>query len=187
MSKTSGLLHPEPKPFTLSGARLRLQAAFDATPVEHQAGVLAQRNPGLRSQGSTFLTPVTWEALAAADWERYEHAEVAPGCQAWKALIPGFLGVMSLDALPPGSQLYLRDGHATGFVEAVYEAPEGARVPVEYTTAIVGTHEGVEMVFTVFPGDPVKPSSLPAAEHKGREVTLAEARALGFRYVKISG
>lgn len=186
MRKKAFPSHPEPKPLTRSQEdERRISAAFANTPGDHAAGILAQRNPGPKAVGSTFLVSTTWRELAADLWYPYEHPEVAPGCQAWKAFVPGFLGVMDIDALPPSSRLRLSDGHATGFVEAVYEAPAGARVPIDYTTAIVGTHEGVEMVFTVFPGDPVRPSSLPAVEHLGREVSLEEARQLGFRYVKI--
>jgi hypothetical protein len=187
MVTKSGSPHPAPTPHTLSGPRLRVMAAFDATPEDHQAGVLAQRNPGPQALGSTFLTPTTWDELAAAAWEPYWHHEVVPGCWAVKASIPGLLGVMHIDELPATARLTLVDGHTTSFVEVVYHPPAGARVPVDYSTAVIGVHEGVEMVFTVFPGDPVRPSSLPAAEHKGREVSAEEARKLGFRYAKISG
>jgi hypothetical protein len=166
--------------------RHQFLSLLSATPSDHLAGILRQRNPGPQALGSRFFTPQDLASLTAAAWEPYWHQEVAPGCQAWRAPIPGFVGVMSLDELPPSSKLRLVDGHATGFVETVYDAPAGVLPPVEFTTAIVGVHEGVEMVFTIFPGLPVRPSSLPAAEHLGRVVTLDEARALGFRYAKLA-
>lgn len=160
-------------------------AAFDATPEEHAAGILRQRNPGPLALGSRFLTELTWGELAAAPWEPYQHDGVAPGCEALRAPIPGFLGVMHLDELPAGASLRLVDGHATGFVEAVYDAPGGVLVPIDYTTAIMGMDDGIIKIFTVFPGPPVQPSSLPTVKYEGRVVSVEEARELGFRHVKI--
>ena len=159
--------------------------ALSNTPDTHLAGILRQRNPGPAALGSRFLLPQSRASLLAAPWEPSWHEEVSPGCRAWQAPIPGLLGVLALAELPAAARLRLVDGHATGFVEAIYDAPGGALPPVDYTTAIVGVHEGQEIVFTLFPGPPVRPSSLPAVKYLGKVVTREAAHRLGFRYAKL--
>lgn len=160
------------------------RAALAATPADYLAGILKQRNPGPDALGSRFTVPQTVETLQGALWEPYVHPEVAPGCQAYRAPIRGTLGIVALEDVPSDAGLVLLDGHATGFVEAVWTTSR-ALPEVDYTTAIVGQDEGHDVVFTMFPGPPVRPSSLPATEFRGQEITVSLARRLGFRWVKI--
>ena len=130
------------------------------------------------------VTPVELEAsLAVANWEPYSHPQVMAGCEAFKASIPGRLGVVSLNDLPVDTSVTLDDRKKTGKVSAVVKGVRGLKV--DYTILILGQEQGEEVVFTFHPGDPIRASQVNVEGMHGKVVTPAEAIAMGLETAKI--
>ena len=149
---------------------------------------LAQR-AGLSEQASgSIYEEITAEQLEqkllTADWEEYSHPAVMDGCTAYKAALPGRLGVVELVSLPADSIVTLDDRKDTGKVSAVVEGVRGEEVP--FTVLILGHEQGEEVVFTFHPGDPVRPSQVQTESGMhGRQVTVSEARGMGLETAKV--
>ena len=124
------------------------------------------------------------QMLRAAEWESYSHEAVMTGCTAFRAAIPGKLGIVGVASLPSDTVVTLDDRKDTGKVSAVVE---GVRAEdVDFTVVILGEHEGAEVVFTFHPGDPIAPSLVPAEGQHGREVSIEEALSMGLEMAKIA-
>jgi len=107
------------------------------------------------------------------------------GCFAFKAELPGQLGIIGLAGLPADAVVTLDDRKNTGKVSAVVEGVRGEEVP--FTVLILGLEQGDEVVFTFHPGDPVRPSQVQAEPGlHGRTVTVSEALAMGLEMAKIA-
>ncbi len=66
------------------------------------------------------IEPTTLERLLInADWVPYTHPDIMEGCKAYKAYIPGHVGIINLDKLYPGAEVTLDDRKGTGKVSAV--------------------------------------------------------------------
>lgn len=153
---------------------------------EHWEGLLAQRSVGSKKgAGSVYaaLPEDILEMLLRSEWEEASHPDVMPGCSAYTAELSGMTGVVSLADLPDDAELELRDGHSTGKVELVVVGYPPERRTVPQTWLIIGQEEGEDVVFTFHPGEPVRPSEIPATV-SGR-VTKAEAQKMGFVWVKV--
>jgi hypothetical protein len=145
--------------------------------------------------GSTVHgTPAEVEALLLeAAWAPYEHSAVAPGCVAFRAHLPGPLrvGVVELARLDGALPVKLADVKSTGYYEVEIEAVHVSGTPAEYTdfvTAILGDHEGGEVVFTFHPGEPIAPSRVAVSTPglpSDAMIPVHEARRLGFTYAKV--
>jgi len=151
---------------------------------------LAQR-AGLsgQAQGSIYpgLTPEELEErLLQANWEGYSHPAIMEGCKAFRAEIPGALGIVSLAGLPSDTKVVLDDFKATKKVSAVVQGV--ARPAVDFTVLIVGrdAEDAPWMVWTFHPGDPIRPSQVPAEGLHGKVITVEEALAMGFDFAKIA-
>lgn len=124
------------------------------------------------------------QMLLTADWEEYSHTAVMSGCTAFIAELPGRLGVIELASLPSDKVVTLDDRKDTGMVSAVVQDVRGENVP--FTVLILGLEQGVEVVFTFHPGDPVRPSQVQhEAGMHGRQVTVSEALSMGLETAKI--
>lgn len=154
---------------------------------DHFGGLLTQRNPGPESSGSVFDAPQSAESLGAAEWTPYEHDAVQAPARAFRAPIAGKVGLVALASLPADETVRLVDGHETGFVSVVADGV--ASQPVDFTVALVGPGDnGEDIIWTVHPGDPIRPSSLEATdETSGKTLTAAEAIRLGFGFAKVGG
>lgn len=156
---------------------------------EHATQLLSTRNPGPEAMGSVFDVPQTWETLSAADWQPYSHPEIGGPATGFRAEIPGKVGLARLADLSPETPVVMVDGHETGFVSPV--VPGLDRQPVGFTVMLVGPadrEDPTPIVWTVFPGEPVRPSSLKVEDvPSGSTLTVAEAMALGFEYAKVGG
>jgi len=153
---------------------------------------LAQRaHPDASSQaaGSVYVgrTAVqVEEMLLGAAWEPYKHPSVMAGCSAFRAPLPGNMGLVALNKCPSSARVRLIDPKGTGTVEAALVAPLGPAV--EHTVAILGDEEGQEVCFTFHPGDPVRPSTLSAKDYPaGTELSAGEAWSLGLEWAKVVG
>lgn len=132
------------------------------------------------------LTPEALErVIPALHWESYEHPAVAAGCAAFRAELPGFVGVVPLRSLDLSQVVTLLDPKSSGFVEAVADF-DGDLPSSPFTVIILGQYEGREIVYTFHPGEPIRPSSV-AADRDGQRVTVDQAVRLGLEYAKVTG
>ncbi|HQU07860.1 MAG: hypothetical protein B7X04_02205 [Parcubacteria group bacterium 21-54-25] len=149
---------------------------------------LEQRLPG-GGVGSVILgvsTPEELEqALLEAEWEAYSHPAISEGCTAFRTRsLRGLLGVKPLAELPAGTTVTLDDRKGTGRVSAVVEGVRGD--DVDFLVLIVGEEDGREIVFTVHPGEPVRPSSVQATPGlHGKKITVEEALGMGLSTAKL--
>ena len=171
--------------------------AIDNTDPEYIKKSLEQRNPSSQSAGSTFLTSVSIDDLKTADWQPYNHPNINSPAIAYKADIPGKLGIAELKLLPSDLRVKFQPAHkgATEGVEVVAEIPQRSLV-VDHTTLILGPSKDDPnklVVWTFFPGDPTSQSE-PIMMDKVREVvggegdiaygTVADAINIGFNFAK---
>lgn len=163
--------------------------ALSNTPADHMEKTLRSRNPGPEAFGSRWESPQNMETLKAADWEEYSPPGLLPQCEAYKAALPGRLGIIDLNTLPGDTPLeVVVDGHDDRWKQAKFAAPPGFELPrVGHTTLIIGPDEdgsngGKDLVWTTFPGDPVRPDH--SSELIGK-TTVAEALAQGFLWAKV--
>lgn len=165
----------------------RIRAALLCTPNTYLASCLSQRAGTSPERLGSFYPdlspPEVFEALQAASWEAYDHPEVRSPAVAFKAAMPGVFGMVRLDALPHDTQLRLVDPKGTGLCDAtVVGGVDVALLAVEHTTMLLGPGDNGEVVWTFFPGDPIWPSTVTA--EPGKVISWAEAKALGFEWVK---
>lgn len=170
-------------------ATTRVQEAWMATPAVHQRRCLAQRADGPQRAGSYFPGAVPEEVeslLMLAGWEEYSHPAVQSPAVAFKAMIPGIVDLVPLaDLIDPSHEVMLLDPKGTGSVEACVRLSDSSGVPVEFTVALLGPGDDGEIVWTFFPGDPIRPSTIPAEGNVGRRATAAEAIAMGLTIAKV--
>lgn len=169
----------------------RVAAAVAATKEvagDYWRACLAQRagdSPGAAGSIYPGLSPEQVEAkLVSAEWEEYSHEAIMAGCVAFKAALPGQLGIVSLLTLPEDTPVVLDDRKNTGKVSATVSGVRGETV--QFTVIILGQEQGREVVFTFHPGDPIRPSVVPCkAGLHGKKITIGEAFAMGFAMAKI--
>jgi hypothetical protein len=122
--------------------------------------------------------------LLNASWEEYSHPAVMPGCVAFKAPIPGTLGIVELRSIVPDNFVKLDDRKGTGQVSCVVSGSRGETV--DFTVIILGDENGEEVVFTFHPGDPVRPSQIQVEPGMhGKQITVSEAISMGLETAKI--
>lgn len=133
-----------------------------------------------------YATPNNLEKLLLQiEWEPYEHPAVSAGCRAFRAWLPGFLGIVPLARLPHNALLEFKLGKDETYTEPVL-CEEGRVEPAAFTVIILGDEEPEvgEVVYTFHPGEPI-----PPFKHelflKGEVVTAAQARALQVAWVKL--
>ena len=181
--------------------------AFENTDPGYLETSVKQRNPGPQSAGSTFLQAITVDELINADWKPYPHPNIQSPAVAFKASIPGILGVADIKSLPPdqeiifqpahGGKATVKDGPKQGqqLAEAATQIPEGNR-EVEHTTLILGPSRGDPKKFTMwtfFPGDPTPKfpditmndirKKFNSDEERVR-ATVDDAIKMGYNFVK---
>lgn len=157
----------------------------------HFKNTFLTRNPGPESEGSTFLEPQTPESLMSANWEKYDHPDIAPPAIGYKADIPGKVGVIKLSELNPETPIKMELGHK-GEDEFVFPIISQSDVPsrlseVDFTTLLIGPGGDDLIVYTFFPGDPIMPSTTTPSEETESAKTVRDAMRLGFEYGKVSG
>jgi hypothetical protein len=166
-----------------SRRRAIAEAVTNSDPA-YLAKVLAQRNPGNDNRGSRFSRPMTVETLLEADWRPYRHPAVGKGVEAYRASIPGRVGMLELASLPPDTPVRLEDFKGVGHLSAI--VPWRGELPrVAHSVLLVGRgKDGRRIVYTVHPGDPVRAASVRNPALAGRTVTAREALDLGFSLAK---
>lgn len=169
----------------MSDVMSTVRAAFAASDPSYLERCLAQRLPGAAGAGSRFLSTLTLDDLQSAPWEEYAHPAISGGAKGFRAPIRGRLGIVRLADLDPQATVTLDDRKSTGWVEPTIEGVLGPEQ--DFTVLIIGPHEGKEVVFTFFPGEPINPSRVQAegATAHGTKVTVEEALKLGLEWAKI--
>ena len=126
------------------------------------------------------------DKILTSQWEEYRHENLAPDttgfCCHW---IGGCIGTVPLTTLDDTQVVILDDRKNTGRVSATVKGVRGAST--DLTVIILGQHEGREVIFTIHPGAPVKPSTvtMESGMH-GKTITAKEAIELGLQTAKIT-
>jgi len=124
------------------------------------------------------------KALLEVCWTPYYHQAIQKGCTAFKAGLPGLIGIIRLTELRPQTLVTLDDRKNTSNISAVVKGIRGKFAPI--TVLILGQEKGQEVVFTFHPGEPIKASQVKAETGlHGKSITVTEALKLGLEYAKI--
>ena len=172
---------------TSTAIRDRIAAAIAATreviagyfekTLAQRAGTVGSIYPGLTAEQIEA-------AITAAVWEPYSHENVQPGCTAFRAPLPGQLGIVPLAGLGPEAVVVLDDRKNKGTVSATVAGVRGEEV--NFTILILGQEQGREVVYTFHPGEPVVPSTVTTQPGlHGKVTTVGEALAMGLTSAKI--
>lgn len=157
----------------------------------HFENAFITRNPSPESEGSTFLTTQSAESLASASWSLYNHPDVQAPAVAFKADIPGYFGMVDLEIIDPEIPVNLVKAHKGAMEEAACIIPSDSisRPKEGFTTILLGpAGEKGEIVYTFFPGPPIKPAStLWTQELSDNIKTVGDAISEGFKWGKLSG
>ena len=186
-----------------------VKQAFANTDPEYLKASVVQRNPGPEAAGSVFSSPVSPDDLISANWEPYNHPNINSPAIAFKAPIPGILGIAEIKGLPQeqpvrfqpahGGKVTVKDEDSPKFgqqlAEVVTQIPEGNR-KVKHTTLILGPTKDDPnklTMWTFFPGDPTPKfpditmddvrQSLGSQEETV-VATIADASEMGYNFVK---
>lgn len=147
---------------------------------------VAQRLSNGVGSVTTFSDATELEnALLSAEWFEFNHPAVMAGCVAYATNdIVGEYGIVELRSLASDVIVTLDDRKGTGKVSCTVQGVRGQRV--SHTVIMLGDEQGVEVVFTFHPGDPVKASQVTCEPGMhGRKVTVSEALDMGLETAKI--
>lgn len=165
--------------------------AIRNTPIDYLKKTLETRNPGPLAQGSQFFTEQDPVTLAKTKWVPYNHPSIQAPARGFMANIPGRVGVVKIDRFVGGVIDLVPSRKGADYLDAVMRVPKHRLFEympiVQFTVALVGPDDGgKDILWTVFPGDPIPPSAVTAGTRveKGR-ITLAEAKELGIEYAKL--
>jgi hypothetical protein len=169
----------------------RVRKAFEKSDPDYIEKCFAQRNPGPESLGSQFFSKMSVADMLTADWEEIVHPDVMAPAKAFRtSSLGGRIGVAEVARLCANSVAHIRPSpKGTGEMEMVVERTLDKMPEVEFTTLLLGPgDEGTdlaneEVVWTFFPGDPVRPSELKVDAQEN--ISVKAARALGFKWAKI--
>ena len=186
-----------------------VQQAFGNTDPSYIETSIKQRNPGPGSAGSTFLEPVSPQELINAEWIPYDHPNIMEPAVAFKANIPGILGIADISSLPDDQTVIFQPAHGgkalvddennpkhgDQLAEVVAVLPDSAR-EVDHTTLILGPSKNDPRqltMWTFFPGDPtpkfpdITMEDIRTTLRNSQESvmgTVSDAKSMGFNFVK---
>ena len=189
-----------------------IQQAFDNTDPNYINKSLEQRNPGIKSAGSTFDSHTTLEDLKFGRWQPADDPAIkAPGLGFVSTQFGGTLGITEIHNLSMEQIVVLQPAHKGQ--AKIRTGPDAGKCPaecaatlsqsqlkkVDFTTLILGPHPDVAgklVVWTFFPG----PATFTFKEipfedlqekygtsEKQIRITVAEAIELGYNFVKNVG
>jgi hypothetical protein len=174
------------------------------------ANILDQRNPSSPNRlGSFFVEDQSASSLKSANWKPYSHKDIIPPAKGYVADIPGTVGMIGLNTLPPDMIITASDPkgtHGTKGGGYSVEVPlDPSKLPqASQTTAIIGPGQNKEdplALWTIFPGTPfegviVGTHELSPIQAKNPEkfdtstgsfqLTVQEALDQGFKYGKVA-
>ena len=176
----------------------------------HLDSTLKQRLNGIEGAGSWYEGMTEEELLdriilGDTELKEYNPEGAWPGCAYLKLNIPGKNGIRFIDDLPKESPLYLSIVHRGTGRFSVETTEKVQAIDEKETTIILGEENGVgEVLFTLHPGDEVRPSPLTIEallskfpelnrELEGKDgqtivlqITREQAKALGFDMAKLT-
>lgn len=124
------------------------------------------------------------KALLDANWEETTHPAVSEDCRVFRTNLEGRFGIVEISKLPADAVLVADDRKNTGRVAMTVKGVVGDIVP--YTYLITGKEDGVDVVFTFHPGEPIRPSIVEVKDlNHGAKVSKAYAKELSFDLAKI--
>jgi hypothetical protein len=127
------------------------------------------------------LENVLREAIVKEDVMPLTSDLVMSGCEAFTFRFGGYVGIKPIKE----TETYqLLDPKNTGYVDAVSDKVTECTYSL-FTTIILGQEDGREVVFMFHPGEPIKPSRIPAEGNIGRTITGKEALEMGFKFAKL--
>jgi hypothetical protein len=168
----------------------RIQNAIDSIKeidLEYWNSTLTQRLEG--GAGSQFINVSSIEELEnnirGARWTKYEHPEISHGCTGFIAVdLKGFEGIIDLSELDPEKAVTLDDRKDTGKVSCVVK--DVLKHFVDFSIIILGIEDEREVVFTIHPGAPIKPSTVVTEKGMhGKVITVKEAIKMGLTHAKV--
>jgi len=126
--------------------------------------------------------------VAVDDWGSYEHNDIAPNCKGYiTKQLTGELGIIAVKDLPEDIKLSLEDRKGTGNVSAVVSGLDFNRPEESYTVLIIGQDNGIDVVFTLHPGAPIRPSAVKLENvDLSKNYSKQEIIDLGLDYAKIA-
>lgn len=156
--------------------------------------------------------------IESLEWAPYTHPAIEEPAQGFIASdVPGRMNMVHIDDLPEAADLEVSDpkNTPTKECEVVLRGSENKGRRVTHVTLLIGPSEGRTVVWTFFPGDPVKPSAIPrhgeclrcegtgremdgergpclacegekAVDRHGRIVSKSQAKRLGVEWVKLA-
>jgi hypothetical protein len=152
-----------------------------------RAGLWTDGTPNKTRAGSYYpdFDPETLEQmLMQAFWKPVKSDNVRPKFQAYTTPLPGMLGVVPLDKLPADTVLRVDDRKHTGYAHLTFLSSD--EILADDTTIIVSQKSATWKVVTFFPGDPIDGRRIPMRNVKKPELTIDEAKALGFVHAKMT-
>lgn len=181
------------KPFA-QNAQTPQQRIADAINASDPAYVLKTLETRTNGRAGSYVPDVTaaelLDIIKQADWKPFNHTAIAKEATAFRADIPGLLGVLPVTSLPPGTEIIMADPKGTGFYSAHVNENAVANIAREktsYSTLILGPENGREVFYTFHPGDPVVPQGIDTKGAPAKTVTAGDlARAYPGLSVKIT-
>lgn len=179
----------------LGSAQAEVVAIIDRSDPAYIQKTLDTRNPGGAIQaGSKFLDTIGVDDLKGAPWEPLYHPAIKPPAVAFTAPIPGKLGIVEIDKLDDDIPVRFQLSHGgtggkSGKSAEVVATYGDDLLIVDNTTLIAGPSENGLVVWTFHPGDPAPAFDEITLEQiagifPSLRATVADARDLGFRFVK---
>lgn len=193
-----------------SNARSPVASAIEgAEKSGYLAKILDQRNPSSPNRlGSFFDEDQTASSLKSANWRPYSHRAISPPAKGYVADIPGTVGMVDLNTLPPDMIITASDPKGThgkpGGGYSVEVPLDPSKLPqTKQTTALLGpgqTPDDPPVLWTIFPGEPfgasivgtVKLSPIQTTKEDfdtssgSFQLTVQEALDHGFEYGKVA-
>ena len=140
-------------------------------------------------------------ALDGANWvditDELDPAVKAPECVYLATTdITGWNGLLDIDSMDDSEMLEFIDTKNTGrlSIAATRNSSEYPQcLPLaKRTVAILGPEDGIQILYTFHPGDPIPMSTFKVGEHEngisyhpGMRITAKEAKELGFKHAKL--
>ena len=154
--------------------------------LNQRAGLLPNGAMNPNRAGSYYpnhSSPSLEKSLIAAYWSPFDSENVRPGFKCFSTAMPGISGIIDLNTLAPTSTLKMGDIKKTGYANLYIES--GREVLVDATTVIISQKSASWNVVTFFPGNPIQGIKIPWQQISKNEVSVSEAKDLGFTHAKM--
>lgn len=169
----------------------RVRAAIrNAGPYFEQVCEMRASQSG-KAMGSTYPSSVARlrSRVLRATWRPYSHPQIKPPAVGFisRDMPVGNFGLIPVSHLDARVKIELVDPKGTGYVEGLVRK-KVRKMRADFTVALIGpAPNGGESLWTFFPGEPIMPSTIPAAGNVGKLITPKAALSMGLVWVKLGG